>query len=586
MSKTSRSLVIVLSLVCGLCIAWLAAAGRPRDVHADPVVLYAAPAAAGTGDCSTWTDACTLQTALGGALSGDEIWVQAGIHTPGVNRTDAFSLKNGVALYGGFAGTETLRTQRDWQANVTVLSADIDHNDITDAHGVVTSTANITGSNACQVTLASGVDSSAVLDGFSITAAWATCQYPGFVGGGMYLSSSSPTLANLTFSGNYAYYGGGMYLSSSSPALRSVLFAGNVGEYNGGGMVNYDACNPTLADVAFIGNSSPSGDAGGMWNYLNTPVLTNALFSGNTSSWRGGAMYNGSSNPKLTNVAFYSNSAPNGGGMYNHSSTVRLAGATFHDNRASSDGGAINNYNSNLTLVNCVLWGDGAPNGSEIYGSSAAITFCDVQGGWEGTGNIDTDPLFVDAAHGDLRLQAYSPAIDAGDNAGVPAGITTDLDGASRFKDMPNIPDTGSGTPPIVDMGAYEVQVDTIPPMVLSIIRADPSPTLAASVAFTITFSEVVTGVDSADLSLNTTGSLTGTAVTAVAGTGTALTVTVSTGTGHGLLRLVVSDTATIDDLAGNPLAGLPFTDGEAYAVRPPTAFLPLVLNDPEPATE
>jgi hypothetical protein len=69
-----------------------------------------------------------------------------------------------------------------------------------------------------------------------------------------------------------------------------------------------------------------------------------------------------------------------------------------------------------------------------------------VQGGWDGEGNIDADPLFVDAAIGDLRLQAGSPAIDAGDQALLPAGITTDLDGNPRV--------VGAN----VDMGAYEFQ--------------------------------------------------------------------------------------------------------------------------------
>jgi hypothetical protein len=51
-----------------------------------------------------------------------------------------------------------------------------------------------------------------------------------------------------------------------------------------------------------------------------------------------------------------------------------------------------------------------------------------------------------------------SPCIDAASNAEVPADVTTDLDGRPRFVDDPNTPDTGQGTPPIVDMGPYEFQ--------------------------------------------------------------------------------------------------------------------------------
>ena len=80
--------------------------------------------------------------------------------------------------------------------------------------------------------------------------------------------------------------------------------------------------------------------------------------------------------------------------------------------------------------------------------------------GIDGGGNIDADPLFVDAVAGDLRLQLTSPAIDAGDNTAVPLGITTDLGGHPRFVDVPTVPDTGTKEPgddrPLVDLGAYE----------------------------------------------------------------------------------------------------------------------------------
>jgi len=79
----------------------------------------------------------------------------------------------------------------------------------------------------------------------------------------------------------------------------------------------------------------------------------------------------------------------------------------------------------------------------------------------------NANPQFVDADGADniagtlddnLRLQLTSPAIGAGNNSAVPASVTTDLDGNPRFLDYPAVPDTDNGTPPIVDMGAYEAQ--------------------------------------------------------------------------------------------------------------------------------
>ena len=73
-------------------------------------------------------------------------------------------------------------------------------------------------------------------------------------------------------------------------------------------------------------------------------------------------------------------------------------------------------------------------------------------------GNIDADPLFDDPNNGDYRVAPGSPCIDAGDNEAVPLAVDADLDGLLRFADRLATPDTGYGTPPIVDMGAYEYQ--------------------------------------------------------------------------------------------------------------------------------
>ena len=314
----------------------------------------------------------------------------------------------------------------------------------------------------------------------------------GSYGGGMLNSSSSPTLTNCTFSGNTANNGAGMYNScSSSPTLTNCTFSRNTasssgsdGSY-GGGMLNYSS-SPTLTNCTFSGNTASTiGDVssygGGIYNHSSSPILTNCTFSGNTTSTSGsessygGGMFNYSSSPAVTNCTFSANTASSsgsvgsyGGGIFNYSSSPTLANCTFSGNTGRSHsassgyGGWMYNNSSSPTLINCIAWDNGnRPIGADDLAESV-ITYSDIQGGYEGSHNINANPLFVrspsigadgvwgtaDDDYGDLRLQMNSPCINAGNNdASGLVGSTTDLAGNPRII---------AGT---VDMGAYEAEV-------------------------------------------------------------------------------------------------------------------------------
>ena len=151
----------------------------------------------------------------------------------------------------------------------------------------------------------------------------------------------------------------------------------------------------------------------------------------------------------MVNCVLSGNLAPMGGGIWSTANEQMINCSIGYN-----IGGGIENDDSELSLVNTVVWGN---TGGQISGSGdITVTYSDIQGGWPGTGNIDADPLFVQPADDNLRLAFGSPCIDAGDNDAVPDGVTTDLDGLPRFVDDPDVDDTGNGTPPIVDMGAYE----------------------------------------------------------------------------------------------------------------------------------
>ncbi|MBN2212112.1 MAG: hypothetical protein JW709_12010 [Sedimentisphaerales bacterium] len=222
--------------------------------------------------------------------------------------------------------------------------------------------------------------------------------------------------------------GGGMYNYNSSPTVIDCIFSGNSATYHGGGAYDYQG-SPTYLRCTFDDNFA--GDAGGgLCTYTSNPVVTQCIFRNNTATIRGGGMFIDVTGGTVTNCTIYGNSANNGGGMY--------------DNNCSS------------VVTNSIFWGDTATNGPEFYGGGSIVTYSCVQGGYGGTGNIVTDPNYVDAAGGNLRLTRGSGCIDAGKNAAVPVSVTTDLNGWERFIDDLCTGDTGGGTAPIVDMGAYE----------------------------------------------------------------------------------------------------------------------------------
>ena len=145
----------------------------------------------------------------------------------------------------------------------------------------------------------------------------------------------------------------------------------------------------------------------------------------------------------------------------------RVSGACLPGNylkAINADGSVVCATPSILVVSNRCQKDSGQYNGDCIV--SCPDGYLLTSSGWnsecgtDGGGNIDADPRFVDAAGGNLRLGFGSPAIDAGNNLSVT--VTTDLDSLPRFVNIPTAPDTGSGTPPIVDMGAYEAQIPII----------------------------------------------------------------------------------------------------------------------------
>jgi hypothetical protein len=473
-----------------------------RGISAVTTTIYVDADAAGADDGSSWTDAFgDLVDAIDAARAGDEIWVAAGDYVPGADRDASFFLKPGVAIYGGFAGTETQRSARnpDPATNGTVLTAEIAGAGASD--------------NVRQIVVASGVGNEAVLDGFTLTRAFDGNSQAR--GGGMYMWGGTPQLENLHFVSNQSGTGGGLYATArAEPELRRVVFDANVAS-QGGGIYAFGS-HVRVVDALFVDNVGSVG-GGGILVTRGRGTISHAIFLRNDASASpsspgpggGGVLNAENATVDISHGVFVDNIAVHGGGVGTfNAGTTRIAHSTFVGNSAAF-GGAVSSWNgSTVSLVDSILWNNVLnatrtdPSGPQLFtgrsgssGGTLDVLFSLVEGGVGGAdvtvcdrctvnddpSNLSADPQFedVDAPAGldgtlgtaddGLRLTAASPATNAGTITDL-----IDLDGDGDLtEDLPDVGDIdrdGDFDEPVprdilgaarvngsaTDMGAYE----------------------------------------------------------------------------------------------------------------------------------
>lgn len=416
-------------------------------INAHGTIRYVTPSGAGALDGTSWANAfpgTSLQAAIDASTVNDEIWVAAGTYytTTTTNRNISFSMRNGVTIYGSFAGTETLLSQRTLTNGLTsILSGEIGAVGIAD--------------NSYNVIYNQELDNTAIIDGFIVQGGndnRSPTSSGNGLGGGMY---------------NHGYNTGGY----CHPIVRNCLFRQNTASWGAGAFNNgFGGGNtlPTYINCIFSQNHALI-EAGGMDSYgvggTASPTVINCIFYENTSATNVGAMYawggnGGNCHPVLINCAFINNTALNGYG-----------GAFIADNLDPT--GGTSSGSCTVTLQNCIVRNNTATGtGPQFYvrgtGAQVVATYSNIDLTGQsaphaisgaGTGNIDTDPLFLNIASGagvdgnwmtsddGLQLQNLSPSIDTGDNTGV---ASTDILSNNRIFNA------------IVDMGAYEFDSSTL----------------------------------------------------------------------------------------------------------------------------
>jgi hypothetical protein len=310
----------------------------------------------------------TIQEAINSSVDGDTVLVAPGTYTENIN----------------FRGR-----------NILVASEFVfDMNPQTIVETIINGGSPANPDTGSCVIINSGEDTTAVLEGFTLTAGvgtkWVDEHGAGAYteGGGILIQYSSPTIRHNRIIGNFAINvpagvtsggGGGMRVGDSTPRILNNIIMDNEGLYGGGIVLNY---------------------SGGI--VKNNIIVRNRVYpaAGSAPTFGGGGVWIledfGSSQKVVENNTIVENSSAGSGGG--------VAGR----------GGGILVWGTTVIVRNNVVWDNTQTIGGQIFvtAGTALVTYSDVEGGYSGTGNINLDPQFADTS---FYLQSGSPCIDSGD---------------------------------------------------------------------------------------------------------------------------------------------------------------------------
>ena len=365
-------------------------------------IIYVDDTASGSNTGLNWNDAYNdLQDAFARAseCTTTEIWVASGIYMPDVingDRNISFELVDDVEIYGGFNGTETTRSDRDFLVNKTILSGDIDPAGTSDSYKVVHADSSIT--------------SSAILDGFIITDGY----------DGIYCDSGNPAVKNCVIADNHD---DGVYCTGSDMGISWSIIKDN------------------------------GGDGFECYGSGKTPTITNSKIRDNDDN----GIYSQSSVPVIKNNWIVNNGADGSGYGINLSSPSAAATIRTNTIAHNTDEGVHRSGDGDPNISDCIIWQNNSNDSyAQLTGCTATYscitnpadpngvaTGADTP---DGNGNISANPDFAypDPLLNNYHLDSDSPCIDKGNPSGNYAG-EEDIDTDARVYNSR------------VDMGADEV---------------------------------------------------------------------------------------------------------------------------------
>ncbi|GAB3505100.1 3-coathanger stack domain-containing protein [Emticicia fontis] len=418
-----------------------------------PTRRYVKTTATGTGDGSSWANASSdIQAMINASSVNDSVWVATGIYKPLADasgntspsniRNKIWYMKSGVKLFGGFAGTETSFTQRDFKTNKTIFSGDVDNNDTnTDGNSIAETYTDIQGENVYHILAIINCDKNTGVDGIIFTAGNSTG------------STVSQTVSGFPLS---SVYGASLSINASFPSIKNCIFIGNDGKF---GSTYHNNTNGT--DTLRISNSyylnNRGEQTGGMFIHRghtfvdNVVLFNNAAF--NVNNYRDGGAICISSNMQAGKTIKFTNLTVVSSNSLTSKKTVTVDG----------DG--------NISFINSIIWNETPVTGGNIFNaldngtltSSYSILQNSGAGGtWnggygtDGGNNYDGDPLFTNISDLDGADNKFFTTDDGLSLTGCSPGVNTGTNTSIFSTDITNSPRPFNGG--ISDMGAYERQ--------------------------------------------------------------------------------------------------------------------------------
>ncbi len=350
----------------------------------------------------------TIQEGIDASIDGDTVLVQPGTYVENINCNG-----HKVVL-----------------ASLLLTTGDTSH---------VSSTIIDGNSSDRVITLENGEDSTTVICGFTIKNGFALS------GSGIYCGdNSSPTIRDNRITENSAdANGGGIYCFRSSPIIiRNTIRENSAGGLYGlGGGVYCNESDPPIQDNKItdnygsgiccedanplIRNNLISDNLGNgiICRSGSFAIISGNIISGNTAfgpGSYGGGLCCVTSHPTIDGNTICGNYATeDGGGIFcHHNCSPVIINNLIYENSAGTHGGGLLFSDTSPITTNTILWANSAPNGPEVYSynSSTEISYCNIQGGWEGEGNIDCAPMFCYPDTGNFYLSEGSCCIGAGED--------------------------------------------------------------------------------------------------------------------------------------------------------------------------